>query len=112
MKQGLHTGFQDRVVLFSIPLSEGSRIASLIVNILGFADVIIFQLLQTFLSILSFNKKRTGQLAGTRILMDYFLGSMAECKEVTLDGAEKYLDDHLKDSFENNFVFSYPEEKK
>jgi len=111
VKQGLHTGFQDKVVLFNLPLSSGLGFAALLVNILGFADVIIFQIVRALLFILSLNKKRTGQLAGTRILMDYFLGSMAECKEVTLDGAERYLDDQLKDKFENNFVFSYPEEE-
>lgn len=112
IKRGLHTGFQDRVVLFSIPLFAGLGFLGFLWNIFGLADVLIFQVLQAFLAILSLNKKKTGQLIGTRMLMEYFLGSVAERKKTTLEDAKVYLDYRLDDSIENNFDFSYPKKKK
>lgn len=113
VRQGTHTGFQDRVTLFSIPLLPGLEATSIFLNLLGIVDSVIFSVFdffQLFLVGLRLNKKRTGQLAGTRILLDYFLESMVNRKSLNLEDAEKYLDDNLEDKFENNFDFSFPEE--
>ena len=113
VKRGTHTGFQDRVTLFSIPLLPGLEVTSVVLNLLGIVDSFIFSafdLLQLFLVGLRLNKRRTGQLAGTRILMDYFLKSMVDRKKLTLEDAEKYLDDNLNDKYDKNFDFSFPAE--
>ena len=111
VRGGLHTGFQDRVTLFSIPLLPGLEGTSLILNLLGIVDSFIFtafDIVQAFLVILRVNKRRTGQLAGTRVLMDYFLESMVNEKKLDLEDVENYLNDHLDDRYENNFEFSVP----
>merc|ERR1712071_659219 len=110
IKKGLHTGFQDKVVLFGIPLSKGAGIFGFLWNIIGFTETIIFGLVRAFLAILSLNKKRVGQLAGTQVLMEYFLDSMVEGKDVTLQASEKDLDDKLDERYEKNLEFSYPME--
>jgi len=109
IKQGLHTGFEDKVVLFGIPLFSSLGFLGIVLNILGFADVFIFQIVQRFLALLGINRKRTGQLAGTRALMDYFLSAMVAGEKVTLKNAEDYLEGRIKDSDVDNFDFQYPE---
>lgn len=112
VNKGLHTGFQDRVVLFGIPLQAGLGLFGLIWNIFGFAEIVIFKVLQIFLAILTLNKKRTGQLAGTQVLMDYFLESMVDCKQISIKCAEDYFNDNMGSEVEKNFEFSYPPSQK
>lgn len=113
VRGGLHTGFQDRVTVFSIPLLPGLEGTSLVLNLLGIVDSFIFtavDVVQAFLVLLRVNKRRTGQLAGTRVLMDYFLESMVNEEKLDFEDAKKYLDDHLDDRYENNFELSIPKE--
>lgn len=112
VNKGLHTGFQDRVVLFGIPLQAGLGLFGLIWNIFGFAEIVIFNVLQIFLAILALNKKRTGQLAGTQVLMDYFLESMVDCKPISIERAEDYFNDKMGPEVEKNFELSYPLSQK
>ena len=101
--RGLHTGFEDEVVLFSVPISSILKGGGLVGKILGLGDFVIFNILK----VLKFVRTKTGQIEGSSILMSYFLSSMVAGKRITPENAEKYLDDNLKDRFEDKFDFSY-----
>jgi len=101
--RGLHTGFQDEIVLFNIKLKTVLDGVSFLDKFFGILDA-------TFLNVLkaiSFVRTKTGQIDGSSILMSYFLSAMTEGKNITPDDAEKYLDDNLRDKFEDKFEFSY-----
>jgi hypothetical protein len=98
--RGLHTGFQDRLVLFSIPILKGLGILSIVFNVLGFVEIAI-------LRVLAFFRTSTGQLDGTRALMDYFFEQMATKKQVTIEGAMASVADAVPDKWEDKFDIKY-----
>ena len=116
-KQGFHTGFQNKVefggypILYLIPelvtyysfVNEG---------FLSENQLVLFALLmlEAFLLFLNANQIRTGQLDGTRALMEYFLVSMTQSKDLSLDIAARYVCDnnHPDSPAVNNFAYSYP----
>jgi len=87
--RGLHTGFVDEFVFFGVPIFSILKECNHIGNFFGLEDFII------------------GQIDGSSILMSYFLSSMVTGKRITPEDAEKYLDDNIKDRFEDKFDFSY-----
>jgi len=107
--RGLHTGFEDKIVLFSVPIFSILIDAGLVAKILGFADFAFFQILQNVAKIIGFGRTKTGQIDGSGKLMNYFLCAMVAGKTITPEAAEKYLDDNIADIFENKFDFKYAE---
>lgn len=107
--RGLHTGFEDKLVLFSVPITSILKGAGLAGKILGFFDAGFFNIVQTIGKVISFGRTKTGQIDGSGALMEYFLCAMVAGKSLTTEAAEKYLDDNIADKFENKFVFSYAE---
>mmetsp|Transcript_22892 Transcript_22892/g.63562 ORF Transcript_22892/g.63562 Transcript_22892/m.63562 type:complete len:397 (+) Transcript_22892:83-1273(+) len=103
IKRGLHTGFEDELTLFSVPISSLLKGAGLAGSIFGIADVAFLKVLQ----VLGELRKRTGQIDGSSILMSYFLSEMVAGKNITPEKAEQYLDDNIKDRFEEKFEFTY-----
>jgi hypothetical protein len=71
--RGLHTGFQDDLVIFNLDLSD-------ILGVIGLVDTVI-------LKILSFIRTNTGQLEITRTLLSYFCSQMVEGKKITIEEA-------------------------
>lgn len=103
IKRGLHTGFEDELVLFSVPLNTILKGFNLITYFFGIFDWAIFKVA----GIIGFLRTKTGQIEGSTVLMSYFLSQMADGKSITAADAEQYLDDNIKDKFEEKFVFSY-----
>lgn len=103
IKRGLHTGFEDEVVLFSVPLDSIFKAAGLRGLIFGFFDKALFSALK----FLKFARKQTGQIAGSTILMSYFLTAMASGKNLTPEAAEQYLDENIAERFEEKFDITY-----
>lgn len=103
VERGLHTGFQDQIVLFNNELAPVLRNIGFLNFFLGFIDSFLINLLKLF----TFFRTRTGQLDGTTALMSYFMSAMVEGKKITPASAEKYLDDSIKDKFEDKFEFSF-----
>lgn len=100
--RGLHTGFQDDLVLFDIKLSNVLRGVGLLNFFFGIIDRWIMGVARA----IKFLRTRTGQIDGSTALMKYFLTSMVEDKDITPESAEKYLDDSM-DKYEDKFDFSY-----
>jgi len=103
IKRGLHTGFEDEVVLFSVPFDSILKGAGLGGKIFGFADNALFSALK----FLKFARKQTGQIAGSTILMSYFLTAMASGKNLNPEAAEQYLDENIAERFEDKFDITY-----
>lgn len=99
IERGLHTGFEDKLVLFNFNLSS----ASTLLTLLGILDSTLFG----WLKLLNFLRVNTGQLAGTRALLEYVLTSMVDGKQINCVDAEKYLDDNITDRFEDKFEFEF-----
>jgi len=99
IERGLHTGFEDKLVLFNFKLSSAS-------NLLTLFGVIDAALLLT-IKIFSFIRTNTGQLEGSGILMEYVLKSMVANKSINPEEAQAYLNDNLEDRFEQKFSFKY-----
>lgn len=105
IKRGLHTGFEDDLVLFDVKLDNVVKVTSTLGKVFGLYDALIFNTLK----FVGFVRSKTGQIEGSTVLMTYFLSAMAGGKSITAEDAEKYLDDNIKDIFEEKFEFSYPE---
>jgi hypothetical protein len=99
IERGLHTGFEDKLVLFNFKLSSAS-------NLLTLFGVIDAALLLT-IKIFSFIRTNTGQLEGSGILMEYVLKSMVANKSIDPEEAQVYLNENLEDRFEQKFSFKY-----
>jgi len=82
IQRGLHTGFEDKLVLFSIPL--GAPITAVAYFILSIWEVILVNLFKFF-------RTRTGQLEASQELMSYFFTQMANKKGVSKEEAENAL---------------------
>mmetsp|Transcript_28474 Transcript_28474/g.59653 ORF Transcript_28474/g.59653 Transcript_28474/m.59653 type:complete len:429 (-) Transcript_28474:52-1338(-) len=101
--RGLHTGFEDSVVIFDVPINSITKITGYATKIFGLADVAFMKLLD----LIAFGRTKTGQLDGSSALMSYFLCAMVAGKGITTEDAEKYLDDEIADIFEKKFDFKY-----
>mmetsp|Transcript_8200 Transcript_8200/g.12060 ORF Transcript_8200/g.12060 Transcript_8200/m.12060 type:complete len:143 (-) Transcript_8200:84-512(-) len=101
--RGLHTGFEDQITLFSLPISSVLKGADLAKVFFGFADITLFKIL----GLLGTLRTKTGQIDGSSILMSYFLSQMTAGQNITPKKAEQYLDDNITDRFEDKFVFTY-----
>jgi len=108
--RGLHTGFEDKIVLFSIPISSILKAIELI-GILGLFDFAFVKSVEKLAGVLEFLRTKTGQIDGSGALMNYFLCAMVAGSTITPEAAEKYLDDNIADKFEKKFEFKYGEEK-
>ena len=101
--RGLHTGFEDKVVIFKVPISSITKVAGYATKIFGWADVAFIKVLD----LIDFGRTKTGQLDGSSALMSYFLSAMVAGKGITTENAEKYLDDEIAHIFEKKFDFKY-----
>lgn len=99
INKGLHTGFEDKLVITKIPLTS---ILAPILGIQGFLEKTIFKTVTSFL------RTNTGQLDGSEALMEYFFQQMVNGKKVTMKDAEAFLDDDVKAKWSKNFDFSQP----
>lgn len=99
IERGLHTGFEDRLVLFNFKLSSVSNLLFLF----GVIDAALFLIIKIF----SFIRTNTGQLEGSGILMEYLLKAMVANKSIDPEEAQAYLNDNLEDRFEQEFSFKY-----
>lgn len=102
IQRGVHTGFEDKLVIFGIPIVNGLGLIAIFFNILGFGEFL-------FLKLLSLVRTNTGQLEGTRALMDYFFGQMANGEEITVEGAKEKVADSIKEKWEDKFDIKYGE---
>lgn len=98
IKRGIHTGFEDKLVLFNISLGTVLTVISFLTS---FVEPLILKGLQ-------FLRTNTGQLEGSELLMTFFFQKMVEGKKVTLEDADKYLEDNIKGRWDDKFQFEYP----
>lgn len=94
--RGIHTGFEDKLVIFGMPIVNGLGPFAILFNILGFGEFLLLKLLSVF-------RTSTGQLDGTRALMEYFFEQMANGGKITIEGAEKKVSDSVKEKWEDKF---------
>lgn len=99
IERGLHTGFEDKLVLFNFKLSSASNLLALF----GVIDAALLLIINFF----SFIRTNTGQNEGSGILMEYVLKSMVSNKSIDPEEAQAYLNDNLEDRFEQKFSFKY-----
>lgn len=97
ISRGLHTGFEDKLVITSIPLS---RILGQFLDLPALSEFIAF-------SILNFIRTNTGQLEGSEELMKFFFTQMVKGGDVTPQDADQYLKKNLKSSWYENFKIKY-----
>lgn len=83
--RGLHTGFEDDLVITNIGLDT---ILRLVFGLFSAIDNII-------LLFLGFLRTNTGQLEGSELLMEFFFQKMTKGQKVTVKDAQKYLDDNM-----------------
>merc|ERR1712038_537433 len=102
IQRGVHTGFEDKLVIFGIPIVNGLGVLAIFFNILGFGEFL-------FLKLLSKLRSSTGQLEGTRALMEYFFGQTANDGEITVEGAKDKVADSIKEKWEDKFDIKYGE---
>lgn len=94
INRGVHTGFEDTLVLFNLKLSTARSLVFKILDYSNFTVVLV-------LKIVNFLRGRTGQIEITRTLMSYFMTSMVEGKKTTNEGAMDALknDPDIKDKW-------------
>mmetsp|Transcript_21303 Transcript_21303/g.31984 ORF Transcript_21303/g.31984 Transcript_21303/m.31984 type:complete len:383 (+) Transcript_21303:110-1258(+) len=85
IKGGLHTGFEDELVITRIPLD---RIIVLVFGFNAILDLIA-------LAFAGFLRTNTGQLEGSELLMEFFFDKMANGRKVDPNAADIYLKDNL-----------------
>lgn len=83
--RGLHTGFQDELVITNIGLDT---ILRLVFGLFSAVENIV-------LILLGILRANTGQLEGTELLMGFFFGKMVQGKKVTVKDAEQFLNDNM-----------------
>jgi len=74
IERGVHTGFEDELVLFNLNLSKAR---SLVFKILDYSNFTVVLVLNFF----NFLRGRTGQIEITRTLMSYFIKKMVDMDE-------------------------------
>lgn len=94
INRGIHTGFEDKLVLFNIDLIKAT---SLVFKILGVAELAV----SLAGAIFSFFRTKTGQIEITRSLLSYFMVTMVDGGGISNEGASEALqnDPDMKDSF-------------
>jgi len=97
INRGLHTGFESKLVILSVPLSW---IAALVLNFSGLVEIIVLKLFRAL-------RTNTGQLDIAETLMSFFFKQMAEGKKVTVKDATAALDG-LPDRWEDKIELSEP----
>jgi hypothetical protein len=97
IKRGLHTGFEDELVITKLPLDTIlGKILALFVNIPGLLESVIF-------AFLGFLRTNTGQLEGSEELMEFFFQKMVSGQKVTAKDADKFLQSNLKTEWYEKF---------
>lgn len=92
--RGLHTGFEDDLVITSIPLE---KVAGLFLGAFNFFEKLFIYNFTSFL------RGSTGQLEGTELLMEFFFDKMAKNQKVTSQAADQYLEDNIKAKWDRKF---------
>ena len=87
IKRGIHTGFEDRLVIINIPLTF------ILAFILKVDSILEYLLLRLF----TFIRTSTGQLEITNELMTFFFQQMVAGNKVTLEDAMNAVSEDLKD---------------
>jgi hypothetical protein len=96
IKRGIHTGFEDELVIFQLNILK-------VVGIVGYFLAIV-GVIESYLKKIDFFRTKTGQLDGSRGLMKYFFDQMANGGKVTIDGTEKAVDESIKGLFEEKLA--------
>ena len=93
--RGLHTGFQDDLVIFNVDLSK----------LLGAVGLIESVIVNAF----SFLRTRTGQLEITRTLLSYFCSQMVAGESITVEEAMHALktDPDMKEKWADKATVTY-----
>jgi len=95
--KGLHTGFEDKLVIGNLSLLN---VWALIFGPVGAFERVIYVLLNII-------RTNTGQLEGTNLLLEHFLIEMTKGKKVTVESADKYLEENIKSQWDKNFHIKY-----
>lgn len=83
ISRGLHTGFEDQLVITTIGVDT---ILKIVFNLYSLVESLVLKLLSEL-------RTGTGQLEGTGLLMEYFFEKMKKGEDVTVQDAEKFLND-------------------
>jgi len=94
--RGLHTGFEDELVLTKVPLD---RVLGLV---FGLGSLVDKALIDAF----SFLRTNTGQLEGSEVLMMFFFEKMTKGQKVTVNAADKFLEENIKRKWDKKFNIS------
>jgi len=96
--RGLHTGFEDELVITRIPLD---RIIALAFGFSSLLDLVA-------LGVVGFLRTNTGQLEGSEILMEFFFDQMVKRKKVDPKAADAYLRDNIDNKkWDSKFNITY-----
>ena len=85
--RGLHTGFEDDLVITNIGLGTILRV---VFGLFSAFDNIV-------LILLSILRKSTGQLEGSELLMELFFEKMTKNQKVLVNDAQEYLEDNMSE---------------
>jgi len=96
--RGVHTGFEDRLVITSIPLER------IITFLIGMVSTLEKVFLTATLKLLGSN---TAQLEGSELLMGYVFNEMVKDKKISTKNGKKYLEDNLKTRWDKEFNITY-----
>ncbi|KAL7560072.1 hypothetical protein ACA910_016132 [Epithemia clementina (nom. ined.)] len=96
IKLGVHTGFEDTLVIITVPLTF---LLSIILNLNSIYE-------KLFLRLLSFLRTNTGQLEISDDLMVFFFQQMVAGKKVTLENANKAIPEKRKEKITLSFPSS------
>ncbi len=99
IERGLHTGFEDELVITNIPLD---RILGVLIDFGSTIDKLVLLVLVELLSV------NTGQLECAELSMKFFFEKMAKGQSVTLEDAYNYLQDNIKTEQAKKFKMTYP----
>lgn len=88
--KGLHTGFEDKLVITNIGLTTILRVVFGLFNVVDSIILLLAGILRT----------STGQLEGSELLMEFFFEKMTKGQKVTVKDAEQYLDDNMDKKFD------------
>ena len=90
INRGLHTGFEDTIVLFNLKLSN---LVELVITLFKEINISNFFFITLSEKIIRFLRVETGQIEITNTLMSYFLKNMVKNENISIEEANKALKD-------------------
>ena len=92
--RGLHTGFEDELVITKISLDS---ILGKFLDLSCLSEKLLF-------SLIGFVRTNTGQLKGSEELMGFFFEKMVKGQKVTAQAADQYLEENIKEKWDKKFT--------